>query len=191
MTQRRLSADLIWLHWIVALLLLLAVGTILSRGELAPGDPWRPMLRQWHMALGMAILLIGLIRLVVRLRRGVPAIRQESMPARSARRVVEWGLYGVVLLQPLIGLAYVQSGGKTVQLLGFQLPTILAEDAATYHLLGEWHQRVGYLFYGLLALHVAAALWHQFVRREPVLAAMIFKHNQDHRFGVGERRRKC
>jgi len=173
MTPRRLSADLVLLHWMVALLMIIAVGAILSRGELAPGDPWRPMLRQWHMGLGVAVFIVGVARLAVRLWRGVPALAPEAAGVRWLRRSVELGLYGVVLVQPWVGVLHVQSGGKPVHFLSLQLPQFMAEHAGTHHQLGDWHQALGNAFYGLLATHVAAALWHHFVRGDSVLSEML------------------
>jgi cytochrome b561 len=44
--------------------------------------------------------------------------------------------------------------------------------------LGEWpeelHQGLGTAFYAVIGLHAAAALWHQFLRRDPVLRRMLW-----------------
>jgi cytochrome b561 len=83
--------------------------------------------------------------------------------------------YVLLIALPLTGLIAVSDGAKDglVQLqLGFSIPAVpgISEDAGEAS--GEVHELLVWTMLGLLALHVAAALFNQFVDRGPVAGRM-------------------
>lgn len=132
-------------------------------------------MRQTHMVLGVLVLVAAAGRVVLRLRCGVPPIPGLTLPLKLAKTAVELGMYFTMLVQPVLGVVYVQAGGKVVKLFGLSLPTLVQEQADLYHALGEWHSLMGYGFLALLALHICGALWHHFYLKDQVLSAMLFQ----------------
>jgi cytochrome b561 len=73
----------------------------------------------------------------------------------------------------LIGWAYTSATGFPVVLFGFlPLPDIIGPDKAMAALIKPWHQISAFALAGLVVLHVAAALKHQFIDRDNLLNRM-------------------
>lgn len=169
---RRVHPALVALHWALAALVLLAVAGIHLRGVLPSEHAWRPWLRHSHQFLGQLVFWLSLARLWVRLRHPVHAA--EGVPAwsRVAARASHALLYVVLVAQPVLGVLMQQTGGKEVEFLGLQMPTLMAPDAPTYFGIKKLHELVSYAFLALLGLHVCAALWHHLVRKDSTLRDM-------------------
>ena len=114
-----------------------------------PGyDPLVPL----HVAGGIAVAVLALWRIGLRLRHGAPP-PPAGTPPRLARLagVVHGALYALILALPVTGAAAWFGG---------------VEAAA------EAHELLRGLLIVLVAGHVGAALWHQFVRRDGIMARM-------------------
>jgi hypothetical protein len=94
-------------------------------------------------------------------------------PAVWAARGLHALLYVVMLAQPVTGLLFMQAGDKTVSLAGITWPTLVPSDAELHFQLKDLHILTGQVLYALIALHVAAALWHHHVRRDDTLRRML------------------
>ena len=89
------------LHWLMAVLIL----TMLFVGvTMVASLHWRPMLVDLHRPLGIAILLLAVVRLVNRLRHRPPPLPAD-LPAwqKFAAHASHWMLYGLMLAMPLVG----------------------------------------------------------------------------------------
>ena len=56
---------------------------------------------------------------------------------------------------------------------GIALPALLAENEDLAHTLEDLHGSIGEAFYWVIGLHVLAALWHHFGRRDDTLRRML------------------
>jgi len=128
-----------------------------------------------HRLAGMLVWLLTLARLLRRQLGRSPAL-PAALPAwqRIAARVNLAVLYALLLAQPLLGLVASQAAGDTVAPFGlFTVPTLVGRNRALAHACFAWHETVATLLLALVALHVAAALYHHMVRRDGVLAGML------------------
>lgn len=159
------------LHWSMALLIMamlfMGVGMVASLSL-------RPVLIDLHRPIGAAILLLAFIRLLHRWRNPPPplpaGLPQVQVVAAKASHVL---LYAFMLVMPLLGWAMVSAGGYPVRMAGsLHLPALLPHDPTLYALLRTGHGLVGYAFFGLVLVHLAAALYHAWVRRDGVFEAM-------------------
>jgi cytochrome b561 len=74
---------------------------------------------------------------------------------------------------PLIGLGMLSAADYPVVLLGgAHLPEILPQSDGLHALLWNAHFYLAFVFFALILLHVAAALFHALVRRDGVFGAM-------------------
>ena len=75
---------------------------------------------------------------------------------------------------PLLGMATAWTDGKAVMLpfTDIALPALLAEDKDLAHQLEDLHGSIGEAFYWVIGLHVLAALYHHWVRRDDTLRRM-------------------
>jgi len=85
----------------------------------------------------------------------------------------EMSLYGLLLLQPLVGWAMVSSAGRPVVLFDrWRLPGIAPFDADTYFVLRQTHSVLAYLLVIVIAAHVSAVLLHTLTLRDGMLSRM-------------------
>jgi cytochrome b561 len=168
MMPTRFSLATRLLHWVMAPLLLamLLVGT----GMVATVSHWRLTLLALHKPLGVALLVLALLRLALRLAGATPPLpRTMPVPLRVAAHASHWLLYGCMLAMPLIGWAMLSAGGFPLPL---RLPPLLAPDVATYAALRSLHTAVGEAFYLLVIGHVLAGLMHALLLRDGVFRAI-------------------
>ena len=79
-----------------------------------------------------------------------------------------------LLALPLEGWALTSAHGITLALFGaVHLPNLIASDSELADVLSDYHVSLAWILLIVAGLHAAAALWHHFVRRDAVLAAML------------------
>ena len=164
-----------WLHWVVALLVVVAYLAIEFRGEFERGTLARTLMVQTHFWVGLAVLALLLPRILLRLRHGAPPIT-PPLPAWQAwpAKFLHLALYAFLLVQPVLGVATAWTDGKEVMLpfVDAALPALLAPDKALAHTLEDLHGTIGDVFYWVIGLHVLASLYHHVVRRDDTLRRM-------------------
>lgn len=145
------------LHWGIALLILyqLIFGEDMSEAWDAFEDGAVPVMSLWvwaHIVIGVSVLVFAIWRLAVRFKRGVPAA-----PAGLSKMMVlsgeigHWALYALMFIAPITGLAAWFGGVEAAaELHGWLKPVIIV----------------------LVVVHIAAALWHQFIRKDGLLLRM-------------------
>ncbi len=105
-----------------------------------------------HLWVGVAILVLALARVALRLSRGAPALPAGgSKVTDTIAKLTHLGLYAILLLIPTSGL---------VAWFG-------AVDLA-----GEAHEVMFNLGVALVVLHVAGAVYHQFVLKDGLIERM-------------------
>ncbi|TPG11384.1 cytochrome b [Rhodanobacter glycinis] len=161
------------LHWLTAFCLVLAAALILTRDQVAGRAP-RMWLLEGHRHFGLFVLVLFFARVALHVRLG--RLRVDSDSSRFIRLLAiltHVALYALLLAQPLLGWALSDAQGKPVHLLGATLPALVGADEDLADALQLWHQDAAWLLLGLILLHIAAALWHHFVRRDGVLRTML------------------
>jgi cytochrome b561 len=160
------------LHWLmaIAILAMLFVGV----GMVSTIAPQYLALVATHKTLGIAILILAVIRIIVRLRSGTPPLPADlPEPMKLGAKLSHYALYALMLAMPLIGWGMVSSSGNPVVLLwGIHLPSILPHSDALHALLWKAHVTLAFAFFALILLHIAAGLFHALVRRDGVFQSM-------------------
>lgn len=168
----RYSTTAIVLHWLLAAAILssLLVGNFMSD---LPISPLRLRLVNWHKWAGVTILALSLLRLAWRLTHPPPPDVPMPNWQRGAAHAAHWAMYGLFFAVPLAGWAYSSASGLPVVWFGvLALPDFVDADKALAAALKTLHALLAYALAALVALHVAAALEHQFVDRDGLLARM-------------------
>ena len=160
------------LHWLIAvgILAMLFIGV----GMVSTIMPKYLRLVAIHKSLGIAILVLALIRLGVRLRYGAPPLPADlPEPMRLAAHLSHYALYAVMIGMPLIGWAMLSTAAYPVVVFGsIYLPAILPQNDSLHTWLWDAHFYLAFAFFGLVLMHVAAALFHALVRRDGVFETM-------------------
>ena len=185
MTTRRLdryTTGAIVLHWLIAAMIVFQV-ILAWRMVDRPRTPEVFALIQLHKSVGITILVLSVIRLGWRLAFPPPPLPAE-MPLweKLAAKATHWGFYVIMIGSPLTGWLMVSLSKTRIPTLLYGkvplpfLPGTQALEGAQKHGLHTFaelsHTALGWLLYGLLALHVLAALKHQLFNRDRVLAHM-------------------
>lgn len=167
----RYHPALVALHWLLAVLLIatLALGSFALK-TVPNSAPDKILALQGHLVAGGLILLLTLARLVVRWRTAHPA------PASTGNALLDrlaplthWGLYGLVLLMAGSGVAMSVAVGLPGIVFGGLGSLPVNFDALPPRAV---HGVVAKLLMLAIGLHIAAALHHQFVRRDRLIARM-------------------
>ena len=104
-----------------------------------------------HIWIGFAILAAALIRLALRSRR-IPPPEEGNRVLALLARITHFAFYAILILMPITGgLAYY-----------LDVPV-----------LGEIHEFGKPVLIALITLHVLAALWHQFIRRDGLITRIL------------------
>jgi cytochrome b561 len=161
-----------WLHWMMSAMVLamlfIGAGMVTSLSE-------RPWLIDLHRPLGIAVLLLAAVRLVNRFRNRPPALPPD-LPRWQvhAARASHWLLYALLFAVPLVGWLMLSASGQPVSMFaGWQLPPIAPQDQVLYARLRMAHALLAWLLFATVLMHLAAALFHAWVRRDGVLAGML------------------
>lgn len=162
------------LHWLTVLALLIGLGALWWRDALDDSAP-RTALLSLHRHMGLLVWLALFARLLVPLRwPRVDAAGTMPWPMRLAATLSHWMLYGLLFCQPMAGWALSNARGHTVQALGLvDLPRLVDTDPDLADLWADRHDLLAWALGGMVALHIAAALWHHLWRRDGVLRAML------------------
>jgi cytochrome b561 len=163
------------LHWVMAAVIFAALGLGLYCSYLGRGSPDRQLLMDIHKSLGMTALMLIVLRIPLRASAREPAWRvAPARHERIASHAAHGVLYMLMLLMPLSGYITSSSEGRTVPWFGlFSWPNLLAENRPFGRFVGSIHHYGAYLFFAVLGLHLAAVVWHRFVRRDEVLSRML------------------
>lgn len=161
------------LHWLMALMILSML--FIGAGMVASVSQRHEWLVNIHKPLGIAILLLVIVRLVVRFSTRTPPLPADLPGWQAlAAKLSHYLLYALMLLMPLIGWAMISAAGDPVMLgSSLQLPSIVPANASTFAFLRKAHRYLAYLFFLTILLHLAAALFHGWIRRDEVLDSML------------------
>ncbi|MDR3530371.1 MAG: cytochrome b [Rhodopila sp.] len=170
--RRRFTALQRVLHWLMAVCILVML--FIGVGMASTVMPKYLTLVSIHKPLGIAILVLALVRLAVRLRYGAPSLPVDlSEPMKLAAHLSHYAFYVVMIGMPLIGWGMLSAAAYPVVLFGgVRLPAILPQSDSLHALLWNAHFYLAFAFFALILLHVAAALFHALVRRDGVFEAM-------------------
>ena len=160
------------LHWVMAVCILAMLFIGVGMASTVAHSYLR--LVHIHEALGILILILALIRLVLRLRYGAPALPADlPEPMKLAAHLSHYVLYALMIAMPIIGWAMLSAADYPVMLRpNLWLPQILPLSAGLHTALWNAHFYLAFLFFAVILLHVAAALFHALVRRDGVFEAM-------------------
>ncbi len=166
------------LHWLTVLLLVMQFPIGLYMVYRGPGqnvwDVVTNTLYAGHKSIGVVVLVLAVTRLVYRLSVGAPAPAQ-TLPAWQAlvSQLNHWSLYALLLIVPSLGYLAINYFPALVIVGPIALPAIVAPDRAMYARVIDWHGIGAGILAMLIALHVAAVLYHRLIRRDEVLARML------------------
>lgn len=180
MTQYNLGT--IIFHWFigVGLIAQIAVGLIMNHGELDAELQFH--LYQFHISLGITLMLFIALRIVWRIFIHVPPF-PPTLP--SAIRFMAAGmhhlLYVFQLLVPLSGWALVSVSTLGIPTVVFgviswpEIPLLstLQDKGSAEMIMRQTHHWAAWIFIALITLHIMAAFYHLLILRDGIFMRII------------------
>ena len=152
------SAVQIALHWLIvaAVLFQLLFGESMTNVVDALEEGTTPgagdlQLSSAHFWVGIAILVLLVLRLAARILMGAPELIGEPGLATLAASAIHWLFYVLLVAVPVTGL----------------LANYVGDPWGDIHTIGKP------IFILLIVLHVAAALYHHFILKDETLVRML------------------
>jgi cytochrome b561 len=174
--QARYTAAARGLHWLSAALVLVLVILGVWMTTFEPKDEaFKYQLYDWHESTGFTLLLLTLLRLAWRAAHPAPALPAD-LPAnlRVAAHGNHAALYVLLVVQPIVGFLATNAWGFPFKWWGVvPIPSPIGQNEALAPVLSAIHWWCAMLLILLLAVHISAALWHHFVRRDGTLHKML------------------
>ncbi|GAA0540056.1 cytochrome b561 [Rhizomicrobium palustre] len=124
-----------------------------------------------HKQFGLLALLLTLLQLGLRQTRRVPE-EPQALKAweRKLSSAVHHLLYVLLLVVPVMGYcmssSFSQSDGVPFFFFG-KLPELLAKNDAAFEVFRLLHRVLAYTLLALVALHIAGALKHRLIDKDP------------------------
>ena len=161
-------------HWIMAATIFVAFALGLWAWSLPPKTPLRVNLLFAHKSLGMLTLVLLPLRVAYRVAVGEPAFRIPlDRLAKGASHAAHGLLYLLMLVLPVSGYVMSGAGGHPIPFFGlFNWPALVAQDKELSQSASGMHFWAAWAFVAILALHLAAVVWHERVKRDGVLQRM-------------------
>lgn len=151
-------------HWVGAVLIV-GAWVLIEQGDEFIG---------LHKSLGASFLLWTLLRIINRCISKAPADVPMPKWQTIVAHLTHWSLYVVMLAMPISGVLMSMYGGRGVSVFGLiDIPVLVTPSREMARLFNDWH--TGSVFYALVALvvaHVGAALYHQFILKDNIIARM-------------------
>ena len=184
-TPQRFGAVAGLYHWITATAFILSYPVVYYVIWVLDADRNNPLFRpvlNVHWVLGMVVGVLVIPRLIWRLTNTEPEPAPGTALEHRLSTLAHWGLYGLMISMPLTG--YLGTGGQIPY--DFYLFTVPKfPNTALFHSLNiDWktfepimdafHHFVGkWVAWAVVALHIAAAVYHHRVRHDTVLMRML------------------
>lgn len=179
-SEMRYGAVAKTLHWTTALLIL----TLIPLGMIAEELPYETSAElatktfafSLHKTLGVAVFFVALIRILWALTQKKPGLLNADKPLEATlAETVHWLLYGSLVLVPLTGWVHhaaVDGYAPIWWPFGQNLPFV-AKDAALSETASVLHEIFGKVLIVSLILHIAGAVKHHVIDRDPTLLRML------------------
>lgn len=169
----RYSHVAISLHWLMAIAIVGLIGVGLWMTDLK-ASPQKIQIYGWHKWVGLTVLALALLRVMWRVHRPAPPatvvmVRWQALAAGATHGL----LYLLMFAMPLSGWLLNSATGFPLTWFGwFKVPALIARDREAAVLWQQVHEYLAWALIALIALHLAAALKHQWLDRDGLMRRM-------------------
>lgn len=159
------------LHWLMAVMILAML--FIGIAMVVSPDHYR-WLVALHRPLGVAILILAIIRLINRRLTKLPPFpptmsAAERVIASSSEKL----LYALMIALPLVGWGMLSAGHYPIVMFGsVHLPPILPPHPMLFAALRHTHTILAYLLFATILAHLGAVLFHTLIVRDRILDRM-------------------
>lgn len=176
-TKRKYSGVAMALHWLIAALVLYNIFLPPEFEDIGHDIPpeLAASMTALHIGIGLSIIVLMALRLFWRVGHHAPPLpdTMKSWEKRLAH-FTHIGLYVVVFLMVALGFAtallapYPASGFGVVPVAGF-----ITVDQGVFDIVKELHHTGNKVLQAFVYVHIAAVLYHQFIKKDGQLWSML------------------
>lgn len=161
-------------HWLVVAMLVVQYSVALLLASILPKSA-EDALIAWHFSMGSSVCVVMLARLAWRLTHPAPPPPADLSPGlQLLSRATHWTFYAGYVVLPVLGWAAASADGARVKLAGLiPLPMLVPKDDPFGKAMQTVHPAVAITLLAVIALHVAGALYHAFVKRDGVVGRIL------------------
>ena len=159
-------------HWLMAALVifLLVQGYAIDLGPNATKAWWVNL----HSAVGVVVTLLLLGRIVWRVGHRPPDLPDgTSALIRISSHAAHMLLYFLMIVVCISGFVNIFARGRGIDFGVFQFPPIMASDRSITRPADVSHLWLAYALGALAVLHIAAAVWHQWIVKDRLMLRMM------------------
>lgn len=158
-------------HWVVSFLVILMLLVTYFLDDI-PNKILQGTAFNAHKLVGLTILTLMVLRTTWTLINRKPSLPGTKLWERWAEHAVHWSLYLALLAMPIAGWVGTVAGGRPPRLgkITFNLPIEKSEGLADIAF--SVHNTLAIIIIVLVSLHVLAALYHYFIKKDNVLQRM-------------------
>lgn len=158
-------------HWVTVALVLVMIPVGLIMTQDIPRHIQDPLF-VLHKGLGPVVLIVVVLRLGWRLGHQPPPLPASVPPLqRRAAALTHGGPYALLLIMGVSGYVRVTTGGFPIEWLdALGVPPLFSKMEAVSKIAESIHATAKFGLIALVALHVAAALYHLLIRRDGVFS---------------------
>ena len=163
------------LHWLVVLLLIMQYVVAWNMPHIGRNTVPDTIINL-HFSLGVLILFVIVLRIFWKWLMPEPTPLAGVPPWQVATAtIVHYALYLLLLAMPILGWLNASFRGFEVSFFGlFTLPKLVPARASGFAWTGDIHIFISYyVLLPVAGLHIAAALYHEFIRHDGVLRRML------------------
>jgi cytochrome b561 len=163
-----------FLHWLIVVLLAAQYIVAWIMPHIGRNTPVTTLI-SLHFSFGIIILAVAIVRLVWWATHADPAPLDGVPPWQvQSARALHWLLYIFLFVIPILGWINASWRGMPIILFGAELPKLIGTRAPGWGWTGDVHGILAYyVMLTLIGLHIAAGLYHYFIRKDGVLQRML------------------
>lgn len=162
-------------HWTTVALVLACFALAWIRAALEDTDLRFDVLA-WHLTCGIAVFVLTATRAGWRARAAPSSPHADALHdvERLGSRMAHATLYVLLLAIPITGYLTVTTRGHAPGLFNaLPLPALLERNRDLAERIQGWHELLTTALLVLVSVHVLAALYHHWIRRDAVLRSMV------------------
>ncbi len=161
-------------HWLVALLLVGLLTTNALRSSMTAGSDAAMFWLSMHTSFGILVFILTLARIFWAKLAPPPELVDAPLWSVLAAKAAHMLLNLSTLAIPVFGYLRLTSKDLTASFFGLQLPSLVGEQLWLRDVMRVLHGTpMAVYLLSLVGLHIAAALWHQYARKDHALERML------------------
>jgi len=159
-------------HWLIFILVIgmLTAGYFLGD---VPKD-WQRTVFNLHKLTGLTLLCLVVLRFLWSLINKKPVLpASTTLLEKTGEGLVHGLLYLALIAMPLVGWIGSTAGGRPPHLGSWIIALPIAKDNQLKEWAFDWHGYIAIMLITLISVHILAALYHHFIRKDDVLKRML------------------